>query len=114
MTRRITFPRPPLTDDSKKLSKYIIDLHRELERLELLELSDIPAGGGGSATWGTITGILSSQADLQAALDLKANLSAIGLKLYIQDATPSFGVGEKALWIDTTGSDLNFWVQDGT
>lgn len=33
-------------------------------------LSDI-AGGGGGTTWGTITGTLSSQSDLQSALDLK-------------------------------------------
>lgn len=31
-----------------------------------------PLSGGGSATWGTITGTLSAQTDLQAALDAKA------------------------------------------
>lgn len=31
-----------------------------------------PGGGGGGATWGTITGTLSSQTDLQSALDAKA------------------------------------------
>jgi hypothetical protein len=30
--------------------------------------------GGGGAEWGTIGGTLSTQADLQAELDLKANL----------------------------------------
>jgi hypothetical protein len=31
------------------------------------------SGGGGAASWGSITGTLSSQVDLQAALDAKAN-----------------------------------------
>lgn len=33
------------------------------------------SGGGGSSTWGSITGTLSSQTDLQNALDLKVNNS---------------------------------------
>ena len=33
-------------------------------------------GGGGSSTWGGITGTLSAQADLQAALNAKADASA--------------------------------------
>ena len=35
-----------------------------------------PAGSAGSSTWGGITGTLSSQTDLQDALDLKANLAS--------------------------------------
>lgn len=35
-----------------------------------------PAGGGGGGTWGSITGILSSQTDLQMALDAKQPLDA--------------------------------------
>jgi len=34
-------------------------------------------GGGGSAAWGSITGTLSNQTDLQAALNLKANTSSL-------------------------------------
>lgn len=34
-------------------------------------------GGGGSATWGSITGTLSSQTDLQSALNAKADSSAL-------------------------------------
>ena len=37
-------------------------------------LSDL--GGGGGGTWGSITGTLSAQTDLQTALDLKANLAS--------------------------------------
>ncbi len=93
-------------------------------------------GGGGGNSWGDITGALSSQTDLQAALnakaasshnhaisditglqtalDGKANSSMVGLKVYVQNSEPSWGESEKALWIDTTGGNLNFWVQDGT
>ncbi len=35
-----------------------------------------PGGGGGPVTWGSITGTLSSQTDLQAALDAKAGLAS--------------------------------------
>jgi hypothetical protein len=34
-------------------------------------------GGGGSSTWGSITGTLSNQTDLQTALDAKANTSSL-------------------------------------
>jgi hypothetical protein len=34
--------------------------------------------GGGGGTWGSITGTLSSQTDLQTALDAKANTSSLG------------------------------------
>lgn len=36
-------------------------------------------GGSGGGTWGSITGTLSSQTDLQAALDAKANVGGSGL-----------------------------------
>jgi len=36
----------------------------------------IGIGGGGGSTWGSITGTLSSQTDLQTALDLKADFAA--------------------------------------
>jgi hypothetical protein len=34
----------------------------------------VPPGGGGGGVWGSITGTLSAQTDLQSALDLKSNL----------------------------------------
>lgn len=48
----------------------------------LVMVSGIPAwtvcaGGGGSSVWGNITGTLADQTDLQAALDAKANTSAL-------------------------------------
>lgn len=34
-----------------------------------------------------------------------------GDSIYIQPTEPSWGVGEKGLWIDTTGGNLNFWIR---
>lgn len=45
-------------------------------------------GGGGSSTWGTITGTLSDQTDLQSALAAKASASSVALKAPI--ASPTF------------------------
>lgn len=33
--------------------------------------------------------------------------------VYIQTTEPTIATGEKALWIDTTGGNLNFWVVTG-
>lgn len=41
--------------------------------------SNLLAGGGGGGSWGSITGTLSSQTDLQNALDAKANLASPAL-----------------------------------
>jgi hypothetical protein len=46
------------------------------KRYELLN----PSAGGGGGSWGTITGALSAQTDLQSALDAKANAPGITLK----------------------------------
>jgi hypothetical protein len=44
----------------------------------------IDAGGGGGGVWGAITGTLSAQTDLQAALDAKANVSSVPDVLEVQ------------------------------
>lgn len=71
------------------------------------------SSSGGAGAWGSITGTLSSQTDLQNALNTKADTTAVGLKLYIQPTTPSFTPGEKALWIDTSGGNIQLILQDG-
>lgn len=42
------------------------------------------SGGGGGGTWGSITGTLSAQTDLQSALDLKAPLASLHLAERLQ------------------------------
>jgi len=61
----------------------------------------VVAGGGGGATWGSITGTLSSQSDLNTALGTKANLSGAQF-------TGKVGIGiaadaTAALKVDTNG-----------
>lgn len=58
--------RPPITVRTGKL------FDRQLDRaLDWLEANS--GGGGGSSSWGSITGTLSAQTDLQSALDGKAD-----------------------------------------
>lgn len=52
---------------------------------------DVDGGGG---TWGSITGTLSNQTDLQTALDLKANTSALGSAAFV--ATSAFDAAGSA------------------
>lgn len=48
----------------------------------------LQGGSGGGGTWGTITGTLSAQLDLQAALDAKVNNPSVGVSYWAQ--MPSF------------------------
>lgn len=61
-------PRQPVTDKAASLEF--------LQYLAALERA-IAAGGGGSASWGGITGTLSAQTDLQTALNAKVNTSTL-------------------------------------
>lgn len=63
-------PQQPVTD--KQASRQFLEYLAGLER-------DIAAGGGGGggASWGGITGTLSSQTDLQTALNAKVNTSTL-------------------------------------
>lgn len=70
-------------------------------------LSDI-AGGGGGTTWGTITGTLSSQTDLQSALNLKAPLASPTFTGTVTIPSP-FTLG--ATSVTSSGAELN--ILDG-
>lgn len=59
------------------------------EQAQTIIENAIKQGGGGGASWGSITGTLSSQTDLQSALDAKANSSAIPTK--VSDLTNDSG-----------------------
>lgn len=59
----------PETANRQDWPRLVSQAHKDHEgRLNALEAG----GGGGGGAWGSITGTLSSQADLQAALDGKA------------------------------------------
>ena len=62
--------RPPIIAQSGKLFRRQLD-----DALDYLE--DNLGGGGGSSAWGGITGTLSDQTDLQAALDAKVATSSL-------------------------------------
>ncbi len=59
-----------------------------------------PIGGGGGGTWGSITGTLSSQTDLQSALDTKLNKSGSNADQDIDIG--SFGLNAKHLKVTGT------------
>jgi hypothetical protein len=61
--------------------------------------------GGGGGTWGSITGTLSSQTDLQTALDAKANTSSLGT-LATLDAAPAGTLTGSTLAAGVTTSSL--------
>lgn len=61
-------------------------------------------GSGGSGTWGSITGTLSSQADLQSALNLKANLISPSF------TTPALGTPSAAVLTNATGLPISTGV----
>jgi hypothetical protein len=65
----------------------------------------ISAGGGGGGTWGSIGGVLSSQTDLQSALNAKAALASPAFTGAPTAPTPSQGDGSSKLattsYVDT-------------
>lgn len=54
-------------------------------------------GGGGSTAWGSITGTLSSQTDLQTALDAKQNTLVSGTSIKTINSTSLLGSGDVAV-----------------
>lgn len=57
-------------------------------------------GGGGAAAWGSITGTLSAQTDLQTALDAKLNLTGGTMtgQLILQNASATGAVNVSPTW----------------
>ena len=71
---------------------------------------DTSSGGGGGAAWGSITGTLSDQTDLQTALDAKldaSSVSAFGLTL-IDDADATEARGTLGLGTAATSNTGDF------
>lgn len=69
----------------------------------LEDLDSRVGGGGGSSSWGSITGTLSAQTDLQAALDLKLNAATY----------TAADVLAKLLTVDGSGTGLDADLLDG-
>lgn len=55
-----------------------------------------------------------TQLKLEDAGLTKISNASPDLKIYIQVAPPSVAPGIPYVWIDISGGDLNFWVEDGT
>lgn len=74
------------------------------------KIKSLISGGGGSATWGTITGTLSSQTDLQSALNAKQDtlISATNIKTINGSSILGSGdlvvSGSGAAWGSITGT----------
>ena len=64
-------------------------------------------GGGGAAAWGSITGTLSAQTDLQTALDAKLNLTGGTMtgQLILQNASATGAVNVSPTW-NNAGTDF--------
>lgn len=73
-------------------------------------LNNLPGGGGGG-TWGSITGTLSSQTDLQAALDLKAALISPSFTTPTLGVASATSINKVTLTAPATGSTLT--IADG-
>lgn len=73
----------------------------------------VTSGGGGGGAWGEITGTLSDQTDLQAALDAKANFvlnnySGSGAPGVNDDSSAGYAVDSK--WYDTAASPIEAYL----
>lgn len=72
-------------------------------------------GGGGGGTWGSITGTLSNQIDLQAALDAKQNLLMFGNGIITTSGVTGLGGPLiRTTIIDNTGFDFTIADNTGT
>ena len=74
-----------------------------LEQCELDAITDAGFGGVGSAAWGGITGTLSSQTDLQAALDAKGTSNFSGVYADLS-GKPTLGTASSTDAIDYASS----------
>lgn len=72
----------------------------------------VAGGGGGGSSWGTITGTLSSQTDLQTALDAKAASSHNHTVSNITDF--SEGVDDRVAALLVAGSNITLTYNDGS
>lgn len=109
-------PQQRVTDKVASLDflQYLASLEREIAA---------GGGGGGSGVWGSITGTLSAQTDLQTALNAKVNTSTLSesiddrvaaLLVEGTNVTLTYNDGAGTLTIDAAGggggSPIISWV----
>lgn len=71
-------------------------------------------GGGGGAAWGSITGTLSSQTDLQTALDAKQNESTLVTHSSTSDYYVTAASENGVVYLDPSSSGIaNVYLPDG-
>lgn len=73
-----------------------------------------PGGGGGGAAWGSITGTLSSQTDLQTALDAKQNEPTLVTHSVMSDYYVTAASENGVIYLDPSSSGIaNVYIPDG-
>jgi hypothetical protein len=71
-------------------------------------------GGGGGAAWGSITGTLSAQTDLQTALDAKQNKSTLVTHSVMADYYVTAASENGVVYLDPSSSGIaNVYIPDG-
>ena len=107
--------------DTVPISKLISRRFSWLVNRGKLSETEVGFGGGGAGTWGSITGTLSSQTDLQTALNGKLNITGGTLTgdLVISKANAIFQLnstsGDSSLYVDTTAAQsAKIYFRTGT
>lgn len=137
---RPTLTSPTQIKD-QDIQSYLRTLVRDIE-LALTQLNSVvssPSGGSSSGGGGTDHGLLTGLADddhtqylnnargdvrysalghghdIASIAGLRAELDglAVGNNVFVQSAAPSVGAGVPYLWIDTTGGNIQFKIEDG-
>lgn len=97
--------RPPINAKGELLFRKQLDA--ALDYVESLG----GGGGGGPASWGGITGTLSSQTDLQTALDAKAASSHTHTASAVTDFSES--IDDRVAALLTAGTNITLTYNDG-
>jgi len=90
------------------LNELVRSLRHNIQDLDTRLKIQEETGGIGSATWGSISGTLSSQTDLQAALNNKANLTHTHTAVQITDFSEAVDDRVSSLLVAGSGVTLTY------